>query len=84
MIQKDKRISNDLEVSDSDEEDDGDGDKKRNNQNYKKRGNESTNGVDKESAMDVTEKKEDTEAKQRKLDAETAEATEAKMEDVKA
>ena len=84
MIQKDKRISNDLEVSDSDEEDDGDGDKKRNNQNYKKRTNESANGVHKDSAMDVTEKKEDTEAKQRKLDDETPESGETKMEDAKA
>merc|ERR1712129_569252 len=37
MIEKDKRISNDLDMSDSDEEDDGHGDKKKNNQNYKKR-----------------------------------------------
>jgi len=70
-------------VSDSDEEDDGDGDKKRNNQNYKKRANESTNGVHKDSVMD-TDKKEDLEPKQRKMDADKTESAETNMEDANA
>jgi histone deacetylase 1/2 len=35
IYEKDKRISNDLDMSDSDEEEDGHGDKKKNNEDYK-------------------------------------------------
>lgn len=89
MVEKDKRISNELDVSDSDEEDDGDGEKKRNSQNYKKRVGEKTgepNGVHKDSPMDVTEKKEDrNEAKCRKMDTEmTEKPAEESKDEVKA